>query len=173
MSLEQTGCIYDILVEFSFIICREIPQCPDKKPRDSRQGKVKCAPQKSTPGKGSGNAGETNSRSRNMLRRSQSMCRGTPVRILDIFRAPDAPEDTATSKKRKQGGASDDEENKQRNTSCELEVDEGRRRCSFSGTTSNSSTIAQKKMTSGLPIFSSKCKAGGAAPPGVVLGPNP
>ena len=169
----QCGNCPDCLNSNAKTSCRERPQCPDKKPRDPRQGKGKCVPQALTPGKGSGNAGESKNRGRNMLRRSQGISGGTPVKIPEIFRAPVAPEDAEKSKKRKQGGASD-EENKRRNTSSELEDEEGgRRRNPFAGTMNNSSTTTQMKRISGLPVFSAKCKAGEAAPQEVVLGPNP
>ena len=147
--------------------CRERPQCPDKKPRDPRSGKGK-AQQTGTPGGGPGDAGEDQNRGRNMLRRSQSLSGGTPVRIPDIFRAPEAPEDSEGSRKRKQGGINSDD-NKRRNTSTDLEAGEERGKMNLS----EASHTTQTRRTSVLPIFRAKSKAGEAAPQEVVLGPNP
>ena len=147
--------------------CRERPQCPNKKPRDLRPGKGKVQ-QTGTPGGGTGNAGEDQNRGRNMLRRSQSLSGGTPVRIPDIFRAPEAPEDSEGSRKRKQGGINSDD-NKRRNTSTDLEAGEERAKMNLS----EASHTTQTRRTSVLPIFRAKSKAGEAAPQEVVLGPNP
>ena len=115
-------------------------------------------------------SGEAKDRGRTMLRRSKSMCGGTPVSIPDIFRAP---EDSVMTKKRKQGGNNEDD-NKRRSTSCDVEPEDGRaRRNSLAEPMSTSSTIIQMRRTSGLPIFNTKSKAGEAAPQGVVFGRDP
>ena len=148
--------------------CRERPQCPDKKPRELRPGKGN--PQTLNPSSMPVDSGEAKDRGRTMLRRSKSMCGGTPVSIPDIFRAP---EDSVMTKKRKQGGNSEDD-NKRRNTSCDVEPEDGRaRRNSLAEPMSTSSTIIQMRRTSGLPIFNTKSKAGEAAPQGVVFGRDP
>ena len=147
--------------------CRERPQCPDKKPREPRPGKGNPLPL--TPNSRPVDSVEAKTRGRTMLRRSISTSGGTPVSIPDIFQAR---EDDAKSKKRKQGGPSDDD-SKRRNTSSDLEHKDRRTRVnSLAEPSSTSSTITQMKRTSGLPIFSTKCKAGEAAPQGVVS-PNP
>ena len=46
------------------------------------------------------------------------MADGTPVKIHEVFRAPEAPEDTSRKRKRKEGGRNE-EDMKRRNTSTE------------------------------------------------------
>ena len=105
-----------------------------------------------------------------MNRRSISMTDGTPVKIPDIFRAPEAKEDEAQTRKRKQG-ARNEEDMKRRNTSTERDIEDGiTRRNSFGG---RSSTDTRRP--SGLPVSRAKISSREeeAVPQGVVAVPNP
>ena len=164
----QCGQCRDCMSNNSKTCCRERPQCPDKKPRDLRPAKGKEAAQ---PGVGPAQCQEAKSRSRTMLRRSQSMSAATPVKIPAIFRAPDVPDDTG-SKKRKQVGITE-EDSKRRNTSSDTEAGEGKARRNSLGGPSAISKPIQMRRQSGLPIFSTMCKTGESTPQEVVGGPNP
>ena len=155
--------------------CRERPQCPQKKPRDLRTGKGKEIPLTSTVKLAPVEAHETSNRGRNMVRRSKSMNDGTPVKIPDIFRAPDAPEDTSKNRKRKQAGRNE-EDMKRRNTSAELGIeDQTTRRNSFGGPLCTDVTPNPTRRPSGLPVSRAKIISSeeGAVPQGVVAVPNP
>ena len=105
-----------------------------------------------------------------MVRRSNSVTDGTPVKIPDIFRAPENKENAVQTKKRKQGGGNE-EEMKRRNTSTEPGIEEGiTRRNSFGGPLNT-----DLRRTSGLPVSRAKLvgKAEEAVPPRVVAKPNP
>ena len=165
---EQCGSCKDCATNNSKTVCRERQQCPDKKRREIRPGKVKETVKTLTPGGGTSHSGEAKSRSRSMLRRSQSLSEGTPVKIPDVFQTQEAPDDNLTSKKQKQGGMNE-EDNKRRNTSCEDEAEaRSERRNSISG--QSTSTM---RRPSGLPVFSAVCKAGESTPHEVVAGHNP
>ena len=151
--------------------CRERPQCPNKKPRDRRTGKSK-------EGKvGSAEAQVTPNRGRTMGKRSKSITDGTPVKIPDIFRAPEAPDDSSKNRKRKQGESSL-EDIKRRNTSQEPDTEGGKTRrnsvaeASPSGT---NATLTQTRRPSCLPVSRAKMvgTAEEAAPLVVVAVPNP
>ena len=64
----QCGHCRDCASNNSKTGCKERPQCPDKKPRDIRPGKVKETPKTLTPGGGTSTSKEAKSRSRTMLR---------------------------------------------------------------------------------------------------------
>ena len=100
---------------------------------------------------------------------------GTPVKIPDIFRAPDAPEDTSKNRKRKQAGRNE-EDMKRRNTSAELDIeDQTTRRNSFGGPLCTDVTPNPIRRPSGLPVSRAKIISSEeeAVPQGVVAVPNP
>ena len=151
--------------------CRERPQCPNKKPRNHRTGKSK-------EGKvGSAEAQVTPNRGRNMGKRSKSITDSTPVKIPDIFRAPEAPDDSSKNRKRKQGERCL-EDMKRRNTSQEPDTEGGqtsRNSAAEASPSVTNATLTQTRRPSCLPV--SRAKIVGtteeAAPLVVVAVPNP
>ena len=109
-----------------------------------------------------------------MTRRSKSMVDGTNVKIPEVFRAPEALEETSQTRKRKQG-VRNEEDMKRRNTS-EPDIQDGKiRKNMIAGLAGVGPIPTQIRKPSGLPVSRGKTVdvAEEAAPPGAVAVPNP
>ena len=109
-----------------------------------------------------------------MVRRSDGVSGGTPLKIPAVFRAPHAPEDIGKNRKRKQGKGNE-EDKKRRNTSTEPEMEEGRSGSNSSAPLGASSIPTQVRRPSGLPVSKAgtEDKVVEAVPPGRVAMPIP